>query len=512
MKRRMKTLLIVIVWSIQATNLMAQDSLKMLALTFDKALEMTLQNSHTIKQSNYQVQEKDQAMKASRGLYLPKIGVSATYAHMAKDITMDLTPVKDAITPLYSTLANYGTFSGVPNPDPTTNKFVPILPDNLSTAGVRSKLADGLSQLEAANWNQMIQKKDFATVAATAQWPIYAGGKVRIANKVASIEKKEAEGVSIQKQGELTGELVERYFGLCLAMQAVSVRHDVLIGVSKHLSDAEKLEKDGMIANAEVLQAKLFYANADREMKKAKRNVGTINEGLINTLALSNDTLINPTTELFYIDSIEPVGYFIKSALDKNPSLQQVEDKKQLVEQNYKAQISEFLPTVAAMGTYNVWNKDLSTYIPDWMVGIGLNYTLFDGASRFRKVKAASFKANQVEEVKEKVQSDLSTVIHKLYNELNINIEQLQALESSKNFAEELVRVREKAFHEDMSNSTEVVDAQLSLAQVRIDRLQAMYNYDVCLARLLQYAGIPEQFTAYKQRTQVKTESYKEMK
>jgi outer membrane protein TolC len=50
-----------------------------------------------------------------------------------------------------------------------------------------------------------------------------------------------------------------------------------------------------------------------------------------------------------------------------------------------------------------------------------------------------------------------------------------------------------------------VVDAQLSLAQVRIERLQAMYNYDVCLARLLQYAGIPEQFTNYKQRPTVKT-------
>src|ERR1035437_1794310 len=113
MKQRFEVLLIVIVCLMQATSLQAQDSLKTLALTFDKALEMTLQNSHSLKQQSYLVQEKDQAMKASRGLYLPKIGVAATYAHMAKDITMDLTPVKDAITPLYSALSNYGSFSGV---------------------------------------------------------------------------------------------------------------------------------------------------------------------------------------------------------------------------------------------------------------------------------------------------------------------------------------------------------------------------------------------------------------
>jgi len=507
-----KILIAVMLCSLSFSALQAQDSLKNVALTFEKALEMTLQNSHVIKQSQYQVQEKDQALKATRGLYLPKVGIMANYVRMSDDLTLDLTPVKDAITPLYTTLSKYGNFSGVPNPNPATSTVMPILPESYSTAGVREKLAAGLQSLDAANWNQMIQKKQFATLAANAQWPIYAGGKVRIANKVASIEKREAEGVTVQKQGEITSELVERYFGLCLAKQAVNVRQDVLFGVSKHLNDAEKLEKDGMIATAEVLQAKLYYANADREYKKAKRNVGIINQALSNTLALEKDTTINPTTELFYLDSIEPLEYFKKSALDKNPSLKQVDDKKELVEQNYKAQISNYLPTLATMGTYNLWNKDLSTYTPDWMVGVSLNYTLFDGVARYRKVKAASYKTDQVEEVKQKVQSDLSTVVEKLYNELNINLEQLQALEASMSFADELVRVRDKAFHEEMSNSTEVVDAQLALAQVRIERLQAMYNYDLCLARLLQYAGIPEQFSAYKQRPLAKTESYKAIK
>jgi len=504
-----KIKVVVIICFMQVATIQAQDSLKNVSLTFDKALEMTLQNSHVIKQSQFQVQEKDQALKASRGLFMPKVGLSANYIKMSDDLTLDLTPVKDAITPLYETLSKYGKFANVPNPDPQTAAAMPILPESYSTAGVRTKLDEGLKQIEATNWNQMIQKREFATVAANAQWPLYAGGKIRIANKVASIEKREAEGVTIQKQGELTSELVERYFGLCLAKQAVKVRQDVLNGVSKHLSDAEKLEKDGMIANAEVLQAKLFYANADREYKKAKRNVVTINQALLNTLAIENDTTINPSTELFYLDSIESVGFFKKSAMAKNPSLMQVEDKKQLVKQNYKAQISNYLPTVAAIGTYNLWNKDLSEYTPDWMVGVTMNYTLFDGVARYRKVKAASFKADQVEEVKQKVESDLSTVINKLYNELNINLEQLQALETSLAFADELVRVREKAFHEDMSNSTEVVDAQLMLAQVRIERLQAMYNYDLCLARILQYAGIPEQFSAYKQRPMAKSESYK---
>lgn len=480
----------------------AQDSIPGMMVSFDQALQLTLQNNHVIKQTQYIQQEKEQALKASRGLYLPNIGISANYIFLSDDLTLDLTPVKDAITPLYSTLANYGTFSGVKNTDGS------ILSDAASTQVVRGKLAAGLTEIENADWNQMIQKKQFGTVAATAQWPLYAGGKIRAANKAAGIERREADELMKQKEGELLSELVERYFGLSLAHQAVMVRQDVLKGMQRHLSDAEKMQRDGLIASAEVLQAKLYNSNADRELKKANRNMQILNEALGNTLALENDTLIQPVTALFYLDSIEPVDYFVKLASDKNPMLMQVESKKQLAGVNYRVQQSEYLPAVAVMGTYDIVNKDLSPYTPDWMVGVGLKWTLFDGASRYRKVKAASAKNDQVGEIQEKAKADVTTMIYKLYNELNMYSEQLAALETSGTFAEEYLRVREKGFREDMTNATEVVDARMALAQVRIERLQVIYGYDLSLAKLLQYAGIPEEFTNYKQRSNVKTEVY----
>ena len=59
-----------------------------------------------------------------------------------------------------------------------------------------------------------------------------------------------------------------------------------------------------------------------------------------------------------------------------------------------------------------------------------------------------------------------------------------------------------------MTNSTQVIDAKLALAQVRTERLQAMYNFDLTLARLLEYAGIPEDFPAYSKRNGVQSENY----
>jgi outer membrane protein TolC len=257
------------------------------------------------------------------------------------------------------------------------------------------------------------------------------------------------------------------------------------------------------------MHARVFESQANRELIKANRTVDILNQALSNTLAMDSVASFLPLSELFYLDSIESKEYFVSMALAKNPLLLQVDGKQQMASQGYKVLRAEYLPAVAVIGTYDIVNKDLSPYMPDWMVGIGLKWTLFDGASRYHKVKAASFKVDQVDEIKKKANADVTTMIEKLYQELNMYQEQLAQLETAKSFAEEYLRMREKSFHEDMSNATEVVDAYLALSQVSIERLQAMYNYDLTLARLLQYSGLPDQFTAYRQRPNAITESLK---
>jgi outer membrane protein TolC len=474
-------------------------------LTFDQALEISKQNSHVLKQMTYLQKEKEQEAIATKGYYLPKVGITASYMFLSDRVHLDLTPIKEGFEGLYGTLGKYGVFSGVPNPSTGT-----VLPDNVSTQLVRNDLlTKGLAAVEAGNWDPTIQKSQFGVVAANFQWPIYVGGKIRAANAASAIESKDAGEQIRQKDGELTSELTERYFGLCLAHQALEVRTDVFKGMQKHLDDATKMEKQGLIANADVLHARVYHAQAQREFNKAKRDLKIINEALVNSLALDSIIDIKPVSELFYIDSIEKVEYFKALALQNNPLLKQVEAKKELAIQNHKVQVSEFMPSVAFQGMYNIIDKDFSPYMPNWMVGIGLKWNLFDGALRLKKIKAASFKTEQVNEFHQKATADLGTMIEKLYQELQIYKEQLGELETEMQFSEEYLRVREKAFHQEMSNATEVVDARLALAKVSIDRLQAMYGYDLTLARLLQYAGVPEQFNEYRTRKGVKTETYK---
>lgn len=480
------------------TQIYAQSPTSM-SITFEQAWKITENNSHLLKEVGYEKQEKSQDLKTAKALKLPTISLAANYTLMQKDITLNLTPIRDAIAPLYK----YGKFTGVPNTDAATSSTMPVLSDSLSTVAMQTT---GLSNLESADWNPVIQKKYFGNVAATLSWPIFTGGKIQIANRVAKIEENETDIVMKQKKNSLMSELAERYFGLCLARQAVIVRKNVLSGMSRHLNDAEKMEQQGLIAKADVLHARVFYAQAQREYSKAIRQVEILSEALDNTLSIDQHTMITPTSDLFYLDSLESIDVFQNQARQNNPLLQQIDIKKELSIQNEKNERSNLLPTIALEGMYNVVHHDLSTYTPDWIGGIGLKWTLFDGNSRSSKIKAAQFKTKQVEEIKEKTNEDISTLVGKLYHELQINREQLKELNSDADYAVEYLRVREKSFREQMTNETEVVDAHLSLSNIRMQQLEAIYEYDKTLAMLLEIVGMPEKIFEYKNSPQSHTQ------
>lgn len=477
-------------------------------MTFTDAYQQMHQNSHVLKQAVFAIREKEADRKAAFGLRAPRVFITANAAQMADPLTLDLTPVRDAINPLYDVLGKYGNFSGVPNPDPKTAGVMPILPDNVSTQVLRGKIQEGQAAINSAEWDKMIQEKQFAAVNANFIWPLYTGGKINAANKASQIYEEEAGLQEKQKEGELLSELATRYYGLVLAEQACKVRGQVAEAMKKHLFDSQKLSEQGQIAKVEFLHAQVANSDAERELKKSNREVTIVKRALQNTLVTGDSIDFAPASKLFILKSIEEENYFINMAMENNPQLLQVDSKKELAATGVKLEKSNYLPTVALTGTYDMVNKDLSPYMPDWMVGVGLKWSLFEGNGRYRKLQSARFKEDQVEQAGLKAEEDIKTVIKKLHQQLGMQVEQLEELDKTMEFAKTYVDSREKAFREGLSTSTELVDANLLLAKVKMDRLQAMYNYDVTLASLLQVCGNPDLFLAYQSNNQVITESF----
>ena len=447
----------------------AQEAGRMLSL--DEAVAVTLTENPALKAAAYEERAAQQQRRAAIGLRMPQINVTGAYAYMAKDIGFDFNdlkgPVKEGVAGGLTALVQNG--------------LIPA--DKIPT------LQGLLNPMMDADWFLKVQDQSLGFVGGEVTVPIWMGGKINAANRAARINEKTAVAQGNQTRNALISELVERYFGLALATQVVAVRQQVVDGVRRHLEDARALERNGMIAQTERLYVEFKMAEAERELANAKLQAETIASALSNTLGRESDW--RPVTAMFLLAKVEDLAYYQDLAQARNPLLSQVSLKRELAQEGVRAQRADFLPQVAAIGGGSFYN---------YQVGVGVNIKIFDGLNREYKYSAAKQTVRRVGELQNKAGKDIAVLVEKLYNQMMNYHNQMTSIDASLKFAEEYLRMKNAAFLEGMSSSSDLIDAELNLAGVRTERLQAAYNYDLLLARLLEAAGISDEYPSYARR------------
>lgn len=464
--------LLIVVATLSVSVCMAQTGKE---ISFEQAMDITLRDNPQMKTSLYEQSIAEQQMKATRGLRMPQIGVTGTYAYLGQDIGVDLNDLKGPVS---------GLAGGI----------IGLLPPEAS-----APLLGKLGELSKLDWSLPIQERSFGTVGASLTMPIYTGGKINAANNAARIKFDESKVQGESSQGTLVCELAERYYGLAMALAALDVRREVAAAMAHHLDDATKMEQTGVISKAERLYAEVHMAGAEREVFAAEQQVKTISEALVETMGAQGSGM-TPSSNMFILKDIEGLDHYIELAMKYNPTLRRVGLKRDLAVEGVRLQRSEFAPQVAAMGTAAIYDYKVSHMIPKWAVGVGVSFKIFDGLSREHKYKAAKTQVKMVESIEDRARAQIVTGIEKLYNQLAVYTVQMPSIESSERFALEYLRVREEGFKEGVNSATEVVDARLNLSKIRIERLQTAYCYDIVLARLLDVCGVATTLTEYANR------------
>ena len=445
-------------------------------LSLEEALEMTLSDNPAIRAAEFNRRAAQQERRAAIGLRMPQIGITGSYAYLGKDIEIDLNNMKAPVQNLAGQILQSGMIP---------SDYIPSISQMLSGA-------------MAASWALPLQDRSLGFVGGDVTVPLWMGGKINAANRAARINEQTARSQGIQQRNALVSELVERYYGLALARQVVVVRQQVVDGVRKHREDAAALEAQGMISRSEKLYVEFKMSEAERDLQNAQSQVETIAAALNSTIGQTDD--YQPVTAMFILERIEPLDHFRTLAAERNPLLDQVDQKRRLAYEGVRAQRSSFLPQVVAMGGMSFYDYQVSKVLPRWAVGVGVNFKLFDGLNREYKYSAAKQTVRRVEALQDKAGNDISVLVEKLYNQMENYRTQMASIEASLAFAEEYLKTKNAAFLEGMSSSTDLIDAELNLAKVKTERIEAAYRYDVSLAQLLAAAGISDEFTAYMRR------------
>lgn len=440
-------LLLIVSWSFAAD------------MSFQEALGKLRERNESLKAAQNSTDQKRYERDAARGLYFPKIQLGMKYVRIDDPIVIDLDDIRSVMLSLH-----------------------PAVPSR-----------------RVPSFKMTVQDDLFLKANINATWPIFTGGQIIAANKAAESFLVDAKEKQRSVESALTSDLVKLYFGLGLAKQVTLLRKDVLAGIEQHLSRARSLEENGMISRGERLHAEVAKSEADRELRRAVHDEGLADTALKSILA--EEETINPVSEPFIIKQIESLEHFRSLALSDNPVLKQIEAQRNAAHQAYRKEVGSLLPQIFLFGQKELHQKDLTLLEPQWSVGVGLNFTIFEGGARLNRISAAQSVETRVSHLESQAKRNMESLVQKKYQQLAKALEQHETLGTALVTSQEHLRIRTRSFEEGYATSLDVVDAQLALSRVKLERLVAVYDFDVALAELLEACGASTQFEEYRSRS-----------
>jgi len=421
-------------------------------LSLKDAYKLMLLKNGDLNASQQEVNAKQEEQKAIKGLRYPSLSISATYLNLDDDISVDLNDQRNMISGIV----------GVPDPA--------ILGD----------------------WNFTLQDKNLGFASADIKWPIFAGGKINAANKASKINYELSKNHHKIKENTLTIKLIDYYFKLKLAKEAEDLRQKVYETILLHNDHATKLFENGIIPEVETLNAKVALSNAKRELLAAHKDVSLATTAIKNLIGGKN---FNTTSTAFINPTIQTsLSEFQQEMIKENEQLKFLEKNQELAKIGIKIENSEYFPTVALFGKHTLWKDNLSLLETKWLVGVGATWELFNGFTREHKIKAVKHKVLQVQELEKQAKLNLLTYTEKLYNELEKQREQYNSLAADMALAEKLKFMRTRAFEEGTGTSLEVIDATLQLTQIKLFKINALYQYNTTYGELMVNLNKTEKF------------------
>ena len=338
-------------------------------------------------------------------------------------------------------------------------------------------------------------QRNLTTIDATISWPVFTGGKRMYATRIGNRMVDMAQVGQAETRALLQTELVETYYALQLANKIQEVKEQTYQSLQQHYDHALKLEANGLITKAERLFAEVNRQEAKREWEAAKQERDVAHRALCSLLDIQKEVDILPVSPLFVTENLPDSLYFKSLIPSTNYAMNRIRLEESIVENRLRISKSAYFPTIALLGKQTLYAHNVPrNLMPRTLIGIGFTWNLFDGLNREADVRVSRLAQETIALEKEKVKNTLDVMVQKLYSQMKEAEEEVSTLQTTIAMSEELLRIRRKSFEEGMATSTEVVDAEVMLSNVRIAMLLAQYQFDVSLASLCSVCGVPELF------------------
>ena len=321
-------------------------------------------------------------------------------------------------------------------------------------------------------------------------WQLYSGGRVEGQIDQAKRGVGVADlGVEKTKQ-QLKLDTTTAYFTILQTKNLVEVNQQSVSNLQEHLNSVQAKYDVGVVAKSDVLRAEVELANAQQNLIKAQNNYDLAVAGLLNTMTIDPGTELALTDTLSYNKYDKTLDDSLQAAQTR-PDVAQAEENVKISETAVKMAKSGKLPSVS-LSASNGWNGSVlpGSGDDDWSVGLSAGWSIFDAGSTSAKVKQADASLDKAKEQLVQVKNSAALEVRQNYLSMQEAVKRIDTNKVAVGKAEEdLVIAREK-YNAGVGTNLDVIDAQLALTQAKTNEIQALFDYNVNVAKIDKAIGL----------------------
>lgn len=442
-------------------------------LTLDSCRQMALGNNKTLTASKVQRTMAEQTRKAARTKYLPHLDVVGGAVFSSKEISILNNTQKNTLNNIGT---NLGGMLGVSDPKVT---------------GALDKIGQDVTDAFRTNNRQMYM------VSAMVTQPVYMGGAITAANRIADITETMAANKEEVSRQTILHDIDQTYWTVVSLRHKQKLADSYLALVKKLDSDVAKMIKEGVATRADGLKVNVKVNEAEMQVTQVEDGLSLAKMLLCQLCGMPTEstiTLADENSESISLGDAVAIGDTAQ-AIDRRPEMNLLQNAVDLSKQATKLVRSAFLPQVLVAGGYLMTNPNLydgftKKFAGVWNIGVMVRIPVWnwmEGAYKVRAAKAATTIAQlEMDDTREKIGLQVSQSNFKL----NEAYKKLAMAKKNVEKAEENLRCANVGFKEGVLQTTDVMEAQTAWMQAQSQKIDAEVDVKISQVNLKKALGV----------------------
>ena len=324
---------------------------------------------------------------------------------------------------------------------------------------------------------------------AQVTYPLFTWGQLGNIYRQAILGKQAAEQALEVVQLDIELKVRQAFHGVLLARAFVDVAQQSLTQVERRYRFAQEQKSAGVTTRLEVIRANVQVVNTRSQVIQAQNQHKLAQENFKLTLGIPLDKPVSIDGRLHAEPKAVDIDQAIMTALERRPEIQQIEIQEQIGEKQVKVAKSGNKPKLSTFGNYNLSDNERQSFDTSWSVGVMIQTPIFDGFATRARVNQARVSLEQIKTNKDQLLEGIKLEVKSAVFDLEALQKLIDAQDGIVEQAAEGLRIANVQHEAGLITGVELTDIELSHTQAQVNRLQAIHNYIIAIARLERVIG-----------------------